>query len=343
MEIKIRNGWIFSQRQDILMFVIPFLAGWLLVLIDRLLDLRSVYLFGKDSLVILFALLAFLDAGHVFSTVFKSYFDENIRARKKFLLYGIPVLLYAFMILLYRFFGMRSVLIFFGYFNIYHIIRQQYGWVSISARKAGENDRLDHRIDQITIYSFMIIPVIWIHFSLPGTEKQFTLPRSRIVADTCVIVWLAVFVLYWCRQLVKTFSGVPINLSKTLQMMISCLAWGAVIFFRSPVLLVVTVFLHSVPYLGIVYKTKERSGAGNDKVNALFAYRYSILIFLVVVLTIGIFYTKTDNFVKGLGLRTLFGIPREYFLCALLLFPLMHFVIDGVIWRRKHYPVQRSA
>lgn len=340
MKINVKNGWVFSRREDLCFFVVPLLLGIVFVALDQYYDLKSVRLMGKDSLIILFALMAFLDAGHVFSTVFKSYFDRETRAQRKFLLYVIPVLIYLFLITVYNLFGMRPVLLLFGYYNVYHVIRQQYGWVSITARRAAENNRFDYYLDKTAIYSFMIIPVIWIHLKLPASEKQLSVPKNDSIANVFVALWLAIFVIYLLRQGYKLYKGAPLNLSKIMQMVTSFIAWGMVIFFQSPVLLVVTVMLHSIPYLGIVYKNSSavRSGRG-----FLYTYRFPLLFFAAVIILAGVLYTKTNNFVKQPGLNVILGIPKEYFICALLLFPIMHFTIDGVIWRKKAYRVDLNA
>jgi hypothetical protein len=343
MPVAIKNGWVFSKKEDLLLFVAPLLFGWALILTHQWFNLASIRLMGTDALVIVFALLAFVDAGHVFSTVFKSYLDPQVRQQKKFLLYALPVIIYIFLILVFHLFGLRTVLVLFGYYNVYHIVRQQYGWVSITARKAGEQSRLDYYFDKGSIYAFTILPVAWIHFSLAGTEKQIELPKSALAANICTGLWLAIFAVYAGRQVYKLTKGYPFNIAKQVQMLVSFISWGTVIFFRSPLLLVVTVLLHSIPYVGIIYKTSMPEGAGKKLLAILFKYRFSLLLFIGFLLAVGYAYTKTNNYVKDIQSQTILGLPREYLVCALLLFPIMHFTIDGVIWKRKHYKVQQTV
>jgi hypothetical protein len=343
MPVALKNGWVFSKKEDLLLFVAPLLLGWVLILIHQWLNLSSIRLMGTDALVIIFALLAFIDAGHVFSTVFRSYLDPQVRQQKKFLLYVLPLIIYVFLLLIFHLFGLRAVLVLFGYYNVYHIVRQQYGWVSITARKAGEQSRMDYYFDMVAVYAFTVLPVVWIHFSLAGTEKQIDLPKSALAANICTGLWLAVFVVYAGRQVYKLIKGYPLNVAKQIQMLVSFISWGTVIFFRSPLLLVVTVLLHSIPYVGIVYKTSMQQGARQTLLAILFRYRFSILLFTGLLLAAGYIYTKTNNYVKDVQAHTILGLPREYLVCALLLFPIMHFTIDGVIWKRKHYKVQQTG
>lgn len=337
MTITVKNGWVFSKREDLYIFLTPFIAGWMVFLVGQLFHLQSLRIGTKDSTMVFFALLAFLDAGHLFSTVFKSYLDERIRREKRFLLYVTPLLIYILLIALYHWLGMRTVLILFGYYNVYHIMRQQYGWVNISSKKANENNKIDYWLDKVTIYSMVLVPLIWIHFTLPANDKQFEVPKSKLAANLAIIAFLAIFITYFIRQWYKAYKQMPINFSKIFQVIISFLTWGSVIVFQSPLLLAVPVLLHNIPYLGIVFKTSPKEG---NRLSGLLAYRYSILLFALFVAAAGVTYAKTNNFIKSVRLDHIAGIPKEYFLCALLLFPIMHFVIDGVIWKRKHYNVQ---
>lgn len=335
IQIRVRNGWIFSKKEDILFFVFPLLVGAVLVGSDRYFNLKSSHLGGFNTYVIIFSLLAFFDASHVFSTIFKSYLDTNERRHRKILLFLVPLLIYLLLILIYNIWGLKIVLILFGYYNVYHIVRQQYGWVSISARKANENNKLDYYFDKITIYTFMVLPVVWAHFSFPATDKQISIPKSKTAASICIALLMLTFVLYFARQIFKLFTGKAINFSKMLQMTTSFISWGAVIVFQSPLLLVITVLLHGIPYLGIVYK---QSGMNKRIERGPFFLKmgYPLWFFLIVVFTLGLLYTKMNNVVK---ISFSLGLFKEYLICALLVFPIMHFTIDGVIWRRKSYKV----
>ena len=66
MTITVKNGWVFSPKLDLYIFLTPFFAGWALILLNVLWPLGSLKFGNQSTVVLLLALLAFLDAGHVF-------------------------------------------------------------------------------------------------------------------------------------------------------------------------------------------------------------------------------------------------------------------------------------
>lgn len=108
-------------------------------------------------------LIVFVDVGHVYSTLYRTYADKSLVLKNKNLFFGLPILLFMCSVLLHSLNPMlfwRAL----AYLAVYHFIRQQYGFMRIYSRK-NTYSRLKQLIDSISIYAVTLLPIVYWHFS----------------------------------------------------------------------------------------------------------------------------------------------------------------------------------
>ena len=162
------SGWILGPVGDALAFSGSVLAGLGLVAWAAL---RG-QLEAPVSPLLFLLLVAVIDVGHVYATAFRVYLDLPELRRRPALYLGLPLLAYAGGILLYS----HGPMVFWrvlAYLAVFHFVRQQWGWVAIARRRAGEHSLLERRFDQAVIYACTLYPLLHWHTHLPAPIAWF--------------------------------------------------------------------------------------------------------------------------------------------------------------------------
>jgi hypothetical protein len=119
----------------------------------------------------IFAILV-VDVAHVWSTIYRTYFDREELRRRAQLYISVPFACYLLGFLAY---SISSAFFWtlLAYVAVFHFIRQQYGWVALYNRRAGDFDPRDRHLDRLTIYASTVFPVLWWHAHLPREFNWF--------------------------------------------------------------------------------------------------------------------------------------------------------------------------
>jgi len=297
-----------------------------------------------------------VDVAHVWSTAFRVYLDPAEVRRRPVLYMGLPALIYVVGALIYALSpaGFWRVL---AYVAVYHFVRQQYGWVALYRRRAGETARLDRILDTAAVYAATIWPLIYWHGHLPRRFVWFV-PNdfvaglaSDVATFTEPLYWalLAAFVL---RQLQRAATGQKVNAGKVLVVTTTWACWwtGIVALDSDYAFTVTNVLIHGVPYLALTYRYgRSRGRAAPDSLLGRMLGRLApgIVVFALVVIGAAFLEeTLWDRWVWH-DRAWLFGESDDLGDLALtLLVPLLalpqalHYALDGFIWkvRREKNP-----
>ncbi len=350
---RIRNGWVFSPALDLAVFVGPLLLAGALVagaaLSGRLHDEVPPWAF--------FVLVVACDVAHVWGTLFRAYLDPGERRRRSGLLLGVPLGCLALGTLLYA----QDASTFWrvlAYVAAFHFVRQTWGWMSVSARRAGETDRLDRALDRAAIYASTLWPLLWWHAHLPRpfvwfVDGDFAAGVPGVAADVGLVLHAAILLAWIVRQGVRLAGRRPVNLAKALVLATTWLAWvGGIVLLESDLAFTATnVLAHGIPYVLLVHRVgAQRLRAGPRALARLF--RPSRIVPFVGVL-VGLGYleeTLWDGFVWHQH-PELFPLPAVHLPEALLgiVVPLLavpqatHYVLDAFLWRPGRDPSLREA
>ena len=335
--------WLFGRRADWLVF------GGSAALSLALLGVGHLFGFVEAdtpewawlTVVLLF------DVAHVWSTLFRVYLDgEEVRARPLLHL-GTPLAVFAAGLLVHA----ASQALFWtvvAYAAVFHFVRQQYGWVALYRRRAGEPPSgPDRWLDELTIYAATVYPVLWWHAHLPRrfawmVQGDFVLPVPAWLADGLQPLYWALLLGWGLRQLWRWRTGAPLAPGKVLVVLSTWLLWwlGIMVYDGDYAFTVTNVIHHGLPYMVLTWRYGRARGAERPASVLGRLVRGGVPVFLLVV--VGLAFAEEwawDRWVWGdrpwlFGEGTLLQGAALAALSALLATPqLTHYVLDAFVWK----------
>ncbi len=348
-----RSGWILSPAGDTFAFLGPVLAGLALV---AWASARGT-LYDPVSPLLFFVLVACVDVGHVYATAFRVYLDPTELRRRPGLYLGLPLLAYGAGVMLHS----HGPLVFWralAYLAVYHFVRQQWGWLAIARRKAGEAGALDFQLDRATIYACTLYPLLHWHTHLPAPFEWFLAGDFAALPGWLDPIGLALHVsilgLFALRQIQRLVTGSGINWAKVQVVVATWVAWFVpIVWLRSDLAFTtLNVLAHGVPYLAFVWHlehTRHAAAEGSpdsdpaSRLAWLFAPRL-ILVFLALLALAGVAEEWLWDRAVWHENGAVFPGPEWFpsaawlgFLVPLLALPqATHYLLDGWIWRSSH-------
>lgn len=342
--------WIGNKYTDILFVLLPPFASLLLIFIFPSL-FRDANAMPDYWWVVLILLI---DVAHVYSTLYRTYFDKETFRQQRNRLIAIPLVAFITGVMLYY----AGPLIFWkilAYLAVYHFVRQQYGFMRIYARKE-KSSIITRRIDAVTIYAATLYPILFWHFS-PGRNFNwfvegdfFSFSNSSIVLLVLGIIYLLILLAYVIEETVQVIRTGYFNVPKNMVVLGTVLSWyfGIVYFNGDLAFTVLNVVSHGIPYMALIWmygkKTRAHGRYEKNKLLKLTFSKYGIVIFLLLIFVFA--YVE-----EGLWDTTLWKEHQEVFsafhfsdarpgdallslLVPLLALPqITHYVIDAYIWR----------
>ena len=315
----IAKGWIFSEKTDLIVFLGPSVFGLTLYLFFKQLDIFT----PSTPAWVLFLFLTASDSVHVFSTALRTYLNTNEFQQRKELYILVPILCYVVGCLIY-FQSSKSFWVALTYLNVIHIIRQQYGWIAYSNRKANVDRRsLDWKLDSIAIYNVTLFPLIWWHAHMPRPyqlQEEFLYGLPVIVSDYASIIFWIINITYLLRNVQIIVSKKSWNISKFIIWITTLITWySAMILAKSEFeFLVLGSLIHTVPYLALIFYYKNK--------NTLQKWRW--IPAYLGLLGVAIFHDRILNYSNNLNPSWLTWI------IPLMTLPYsMHYILDAFIWK----------
>ncbi len=260
-----------------------------------------------------------VDGAHVYSTLFVTYFDSNIKSKIKLHLILAPLLtiLICYLLYIYEFKALLLSLV--GSFALFHFIRQEAGWMKLAGRLDPKQPQILNKVDLFTSYIFTITPVLYL---ISERNRGFWLSRGdlpiipNLYWDTgkyimlfTGLVWLGFNIRHWRKT--KLING-----SKLLIILSNLAAW----FFALTYLagswlgLLLIILPHGVPYFFLV--AKEHNKKSPNKLTI-----YPFLYLLCVLLY---FFETRVGGLKNPILTSIAIMPQ-----------IVHYYLDGIIWKRS--------
>lgn len=353
----IRSNWLFSRRADLLLF------GGSAAFAAALLALGAATgVLDGDAPPWLFLLgIVGVDVAHVWSTGWRVLAD-GAEAHDRLALYaGVPLLSWAAGVAAYS----VSPLVFWrllAYLAVFHFVRQQYGWVALYRRKNGEGAEgaWGRRLDAAAIYGATLTPLLFWHAHLPRRFQWFLqgdflggLPPA--VSRAAFVLFGAVFAAWAGKEIARARTGRRVSWGKVLVVLTTAATWflGIVVFDSDYAFTVMNVFVHGIPYMGLVWFTSRaradaRRAAGGPALAADRFFRSLPLFFLPLAAIAFAEEWGWDRLVWHDSPRLFPGASAEpSALLLVLLVPLLalpqatHYVWDAFLWKVK--PANEAA
>ncbi|MEO3408103.1 hypothetical protein AAFN85_29585 [Mucilaginibacter sp. CAU 1740] len=301
-------------------------------------------------------LIVMIDVAHVYSTLYRTYFNTAELKRQPHVLIGVPLFCYAVGVILYiagGIFFWRAL----AYLAVYHFIRQQYGFLRIYSRNEDHSTLLRY-IDNTAIYIATIYPLLYWHFSsykknfnwfVDGDFVLFHVDGLLAIAQIGYLLTIALFILKEIWAYIKTRQ---FNLPKNLIVLGTFLSWyfGIVYYNGDMAFTTLNVVSHGIPYMALVWFYEQKKFSNNKTPSTGFMKitfsKYGVLSFVGVLILFAYveeglwdgFIWKEHASVFGLfsGLPSISSDTILALTVPLLALPQStHYVLDGFIWRMR--------
>lgn len=342
-----KQPWIGSPTIDLLFILLPpFLSLLAIILFPTIFNQEQEV---KNWTWII--LILFIDVGHVYSTLYRTYFDPLMWKTRKELLINIPFFGYISAVLVYAFSSMLFWHLL-AYTAVFHFVRQQYGFFRMYARKE-KTSSLIRFIDSAAIYLATIYPLIYWHVS--GQKKFnwflegdfFYLP-SPILEGFSWWIYIIILTVYFAKEIFFLLTKGNFNLPKNLVLIGTVLSWyfGIVYFNGDLIFTLLNVVSHGIPYMALIwiYGQKNKRSKQESKLLSIVFSRYGLILFIGILLIFSFIEEGLWDFMLWKENHEIFNIPTNLewnpghntlaFIVPLLALPqLTHYIMDGFIWR----------
>lgn len=343
--MKVSTPWIYSSKFDLAAIIGPPLAMTAMVLLwgDQLASIDNMPVW-------LWVLLVLgIDVAHVYSSLFRTYFDKEEFQKRRRLYVAVPIVSWLAGVAIYAACG--PVLFWSGvaYFAIYHFVRQQYGFLMLYRR--GEPPRgPGYRIDQAAIYLATVYPLVYWH-TYPRNFQWFSdfevihIP-SRWPEQICKGLYVALLACFVGKELYRWWKTGSLNLGKNLLLLATAAAWwtGIILFNGDLTFTLINIVSHGVPYMALIwiYQYRKRAVKSHDGNRWLRFFQLKYVPAYIAAL-VGLAYLEEciwDWFVwrEHANIFGSFHVAASATVLVLLI-PLLtmpqvtHYVLDAFIWR----------
>ncbi len=294
------------------------------------------------SPVLWLALVVGVDVAHVYSTLYRTYFDKEESVRYRTLLIFIPLGCWIAGMLLYsagKFVFWRTL----AYLAVFHFVRQQYGFLRLYARKE-DGPRWGRWIDGAAVYLATLYPLVYwhthprsFHWFLPG---DFVPVAAAWVERVVLALYVGALAAYAARAVAEARRTGVVNVPKHLVLAGTALSWytGIVWYDGDLTFTATNVVAHGVPYMALIWIfERKKSGARiyRPAMAPLFVGFLLVLAYVEEAFWDVLVWRDHTQFFSWLAF-----LPHLEEQAALaVVVPLLavpqatHYVLDGFIWR----------
>lgn len=343
-----RQPWIGRPWTDTLFILLPpFLSLLVIALFPGLFqDNGDMPLAGWVVLILL------IDVAHVYSTLYRTYFDPSSLGPRRSLLWIIPFAGFMAGVLLY---SLDSLLFWrlLAYVAVFHFVRQQYGFMRLYSRKE-KVSKLPALIDKLAVYYATLYPLLYWHLSGQRNfnwfvEGDFLFFRADWLLPFATVLHVLLMAAFLVKEVYFFIRHRYFNLPKFAVIAGTAGSWyfGIVHFNGDLAFTLLNVVSHGIPYMALVWlhgkKTHAKPVRENRFLRLVFS-RAGLLIFLGIIFLLAFVEEGLWDRMVWQERGALFGgsfIPglklNHQFLSLvvpLLALPqITHYILDGFIWK----------
>ncbi|SDD59268.1 hypothetical protein [Pedobacter soli] len=300
-------------------------------------------------------LIVFIDVAHVYSTLYRTYFNPGNFKKQYTLLIAIPLACYIAGVLIYHFDALWFWRIL-AYLAVYHFIRQQYGFMRLYSRNESAS-LAGQLINKVAIYTATLYPLLFWHLSTARHFNWFIAGdffsfKNDALLKISALIYIAIIALYLVKEILFVIKQRWMNIPRNLLVAGTFLSWyfGIVYFNGDMAFTTLNVVSHGIPYMALIWffeKKKLDRSPVKSKIMALSFGKWGIFYFLLILVLFayleeglwdGLVWKEHQAVFKPFS--TLPQITSSELLS--LLVPLLalpqatHYVLDGFIWKAKN-------
>ena len=297
-------------------------------------------------------LILLIDVGHVYSTLYRTYFDRNSLPDQRWLLWTIPFFSFVVGVILYSI----SSLLFWrilAYTAVFHFVRQQYGFMRVYSRKEQKNTFYSW-IDTVAIYYATLYPIMYWHLKGPRNfnwfiEEDFVFVNAGWLLTIATIIYFLIVAIFVLKEMYLFFRNRFINLPKLAIITGTLVSWyfGIVYFNGDMAFTLLNVVSHGIPYMALIWLHGEKNYSKNEKTPyflRIVFMKKGIVIFLGLIFLFAFIEEGLWDITVWNEHRNIFGTNGLIafdlsdrilsFVVPLLALPqITHYILDGFIWK----------
>jgi len=340
--------WIVSKWFDSAFILLPHYIGILLLLL-----FPGWFVQFNEAIpaVAWVVLIMCIDVAHVYSTLFRTYFDKLALKQNQNVLLLIPFIGFTASIIVYQI-GPLFFWRLLAYTAVFHFIRQQYGFLKLYQCNTTA-PKWSERLDVFFVYSFTALPIIIWHFT--GLKKfnwfvenDFLYIESSFLRIFFTNVFYLLFLFYAAKEFWIFFRHQAFSLPKTLLLLGTAASWfvGIVLLNGDLSFTFLNVVSHGIPYMALVWYYGNKNYVDKSQypfLRKFFNAKGAVVMLLILVVFAYVEEGLWDGFIwhehlhifsfftqlPSLAESPLAGI----IIPALTLPQLTHYVLDGFIWK----------
>ncbi|MEK7356394.1 MAG: hypothetical protein AAB250_08090 [Bdellovibrionota bacterium] len=286
----------------------------------------------QEPLIYSVLAVGFIESGHVYTTFWRTYLHPDERNSSR--IYVVVPLVIFGVFTIWMFFGRIGMWSFVAYANVFHHVRQYYGfnrWYQGLGAKPS-------RVSDFFLYALCLVPIVAYHFRSDAIKGYYSnddlfLAPHPIAFAACVGLF-GVVAFAWIVFEIRRWSAGAREPGRVLSILTPAAIYSICFFYGTTLttILFPLVISHGVAYFGVMGESLRKTQSARFPT---FVRAVTIVIGTAVVLGGSEFYFEqnwidfTDVGPSGSGVASL--------VTGLYLVPLFsHFVFDAIIWRRKH-------
>jgi hypothetical protein len=283
-----------------------------------------------------------IDVSHVYSTLFRLYWDKQTFNSYKKVLVIIPLAAFAVGFLLHSYdsFLFWRVL---AYTAVFHFVRQQYGFMRLYSRKE-KPVKWIRWIDTITIYNATLYPLLYWHLHLTGKLSWFVagdfIPfRSEIFSTIAGVLYTSIIVVYISKEIWLFSQTSAFNIPRNLIVIGTYCSWyvGIISFQGDLIFTLLNVMAHGIPYMALIWIYGEKKASGKFSFGLKGVAWFAAILLLLAYVEEYLWDTMVWR--DHAGIFPALISPLNDPIVLSLIVPLLvlpqvtHYVLDGFIWR----------
>lgn len=346
------HRYLHSPLHDLSFILLPPIFMSLIVFLFR----HKIEVSSQEAFLVWLFIRAPFDSGHVFATLFKTYFDSDEFKKFKPFLICIPIGVFLFSFI----FAYTNVAIFgqfVAYMAVFHFIRQQYGLVCLYENPESRNSSW-FSVDYLLIHMSCLYPMIYWHANYPkhiqwfSPENFFKIPF--FYEEFAKYFYIALIALYLFKEIYFALKGKKISLNKQLVHLGTALCWNlSIVYFDSILVFIILVEVsHAMPYLSLIWfhgkkvVQADRQKSFFKKIKFRYFFSGSAFLYLLLIFILGVgldmmgFIFFSHPFAELRDHIPLFLITGEWkvalLLAAFTVIQFTHYILDGIIWKKKY-------
>lgn len=345
-----QQPWIGNRITEVFFILLPPFASLLIIFLFPQV-FQNVKEMPDAGWVILILLI---DVAHVYTTLFRTYFDAGAFSKQKFILSAIPFIGFILGVIAY---SISSIFFWrlLAYVAVFHFIRQQYGFMRVYSRKEKPGYFIK-LIDKIIIYYAAVYPVLYWHLKGPRnfnwfTDNDFIYFNASVLLQVLSFLYYFTIVVFIGKEIYGYAKSRTINIPKLAVITGTLVSWyfGIIYFNGDMAFTILNVVSHGIPYMALVWiygkKNYRQPQKGNRFLHLVFS-KYGIVIFLALIFLFAFIEEGLWDFIVWKEHSLVFnfsnlpavnlGDKALSFIIPLLALPqITHYILDGFIWKIK--------